>query len=337
MDSCKKEDNMKNEKEEARPQRTYKDTVFRMLFREKENLLSLYNAVNRTAYSDAKNLEITTLENAIYMNYKNDISFVMNFELMLYEHQSTVNPNMPLRHLIYVTKVLQGIIRNEDLYGSVLVQIPTPRFVIFYNGIEDQPEQKILKLSDAFEKKLETSELELAVTMYNINFDQNPEILNACQTLKEYAQYVSKVREYAEKMPFAEAVESAVDDCIRNGILSDFLLKNRAEAIEMSIFEYDEEKHLKNEREYAYKKGREEGKEEGREEGEQIGEQRGKQIGEQKGKIEGIRIVSFILKCSHQGDSKEETLQKLREFYSLSEEEAEIYYTETENSIITQS
>ena len=328
---------MKNEKEEARPQRTYKDTVFRMLFREKENLLSLYNAVNKTAYSDAKDLEIMTLENAIYMNYKNDISFMMNFELMLYEHQSTVNPNMPLRHLIYVTKVLQGIIRNADLYGSVLVQIPTPRFVIFYNGMEDQPEQKILKLSDAFEKKLETPELELAVTMYNINFGQNPEILNACQTLKEYAQYVSKVREYAEKMPFAEAVESAVDDCIRNGILSDFLLKNRAEAIEMSIFEYDEEKHLKNEREYAYKKGREEGKEEGREEGEQIGEQRGKQIGEQKGKIEGIRIVSFILKCSHQGDSKEETLQKLREFYSLSEEEAEIYYTETENSIITQS
>ena len=320
---------MKNEKEEARPQRTYKDTVFRMLFREKENLLSLYNAVNGTVYSDVKDLEITTLENAIYMNYKNDISFVMNFELMLYEHQSTVNPNMPLRHLIYVTKVLQGIIRNADLYGSVLVQIPTPRFVIFYNGMEDQPEQKILKLSDAFEKKLETPELELAVTMYNINFDQNPEILNACQTLKEYAQYVSKVREYAEKIPFAEAVELAVDDCIRNGILSDFLLKNRAEAIEMSIFEYDEEKHLKNEREYAYKKGREKGKEEGRKEG----REEGKQIGEQRGKIAGIQIFGFILKCSHQGDSKEEILQKLRESYSLTEEEAETYYQETENNI----
>ena len=128
---------MNEKKEEVRPQRTYKDTVFRMLFWEKENLLSLYNAVNGTTYSNLENLEITTLENAIYMNYKNDISFVMNFELMLYEHQSTVNPNMPLRHLIYVTKVLQGIIRNADLYGSVLVQIPTPRFVIFYNGMEE--------------------------------------------------------------------------------------------------------------------------------------------------------------------------------------------------------
>ncbi len=229
----------------------------------------------------------------------------MNFELMLYEHQSTVNPNMPLRHLIYVSKVLQSITRNADLYSSVLIKIPTPRFVIFYNGMQHQPEQKILKLSDAFEKELETPELELIVTMYNINFGQNQELLNTCQTLKEYAQYVSKVREYAENMPFAEAVETAVDDCIRNGILADFLLKNRTEAIEMSIFEYDEEKHLKNEREYAYKEG----------------------------KIEGIRIVGFILKCSNQGDSREEILQKLQESYSLGEEEAEAYYFETENSI----
>ena len=309
MNSCKKEDNMKKEKAEVRPQRTYKDTMFRMLFREKENLLSLYNAVNGTAYTDVDGLEITTLENAVYMNYKNDISFVMNFELMLYEHQSTVNPNMPLRHLIYVSKVLQSITRNADLYSSVLIKIPTPRFVIFYNGMQHQPEQKILKLSDAFEKELETPELELIVTMYNINFGQNQELLNTFQTLIEYAQYVSKVRDYAEKMPFAEAVETAVDHCIKNEILADFLLKNRAEAIEMSIFEYDEEKHLKNEREYAYKQGREEGK------------------------MEGIQIVGFILKCNNQGDSREEILQKLQESYSLGEEEAEAYYLETENSI----
>ena len=296
---------MKKEKTEVCPQRAYKDTVFRMLFREKEKLLSLYNAVNGTAYTDVERLEISTLENAVYMNYKNDISFVMNFELMLYEHQSTVNPNMPLRHLIYVTKVLQGITRNADLYGSVLVQIPTPRFVIFYNGMEEQPEQKILKLSDAFKKRLEVPELELIVTMYNINFGQNSELLNACQTLKEYAQYVSIVRKYAERMPFAEAVEAAVDGCIKDGIFSDFLLKNRAEAIEMSIFEYDEEKHLKNEREYAYNKGR----------------------------TEGVQIVGFILKCSSKGDSREKTLQKLQEAYSLSKEEAEMYYTETENCI----
>ena len=299
---------MKKEKTEVRTQRTYKDTMFRMLFREKENLLSLYNAVNGTAYRDVEGLEITTLENAVYMNYKNDISFVMNFELMLYEHQSTVNPNMPLRHLIYVTKVLQSITRNADLYGSSLVQIPVPRFVIFYNGMQNQPEQKKWKLSDAFEKKLETPELELIVTMYNINFGQNSELLNACQTLKEYAQYVSKVRGYAEKMPFVEAVEIAVDDCIRSGILADFLLKNRAEAIEMSIFEYDEEKHLKNEREYAYKEGKLEGK------------------------IEGIRIL--IKAYLKEGISKEKTLRMLEEAYSLSKDEAEAYYMEAESNIM---
>ena len=321
---------MKEKKEEVRPQRPYKDTMFRMLFQEKENLLSLYNAVNGTAYSEVENLEITTLENAIYMNYKNDISFVMNFELMLYEHQSTLNQNMPLRDLIYVTKVLQGITKNADLYGSALVRIPALRFVIFYNGMQHQPEQEILKLSDAFEKKLEPPELELIVTMYNINLGQNKEILDACQTLKEYAQYVSKVREYAEKMPFAEAVEIAINDCIQNGILADFLLKNRAEAIEMSIFEYDEEKHLKNEREYAYI--------EGKADGERIGEQRGRaegvKEGRKEGKIEGIRIVGFILKCSDQGDSKEKILQKLQETYSLKEEEAEAFYLETKSSII---
>ncbi len=306
---------MKKKKKEVRPQRTYKDTMFRMLFLEKEKLLSLYNAVNGTRYTNVEDLEITTLENAIYMNYKNDISFVMNFELMLYEHQSTVNPNMPLRHLFYVTKVLQSITRNADLYRSVQIKIPTPRFVIFYNGTQHQPEQKVLKLSDAFEKKLEIPELELIVTMYNINFGQNSELLNTCKTLKEYAQYVSKVRENAEKMPFEEAVQTAVDDCIRNGILADFLLKNRAEAIEVSIFEYDEEKHLKNEREYAYNQGVEQGE----------------KRGEQRGRKEGIQIL--IRTCLKEGILKDRTLQVLEESYSLSREEAETYYTEIEGCI----
>ena len=214
---------------------------------------------------------------------------------------------MPLRHLIYVTKVLQGITRDADLYGSALVKIPTPRFVIFYNGVERQPEQKVLRLSDAFGKKTDEPELELMVTLYNINLGQNPEILEACRTLKEYAQYVEKVRENAGRMPFEEAVEAAVDECIRDGILADFLLKNRAEAIEMSIFEYDEEKHLRNEREYAYNEGIKEGK------------------------IEGIRIL--VRAYLREGISKERILNVLGESYALSQEEAEMYYRETEGSL----
>lgn len=105
-----------------------------MLFNEKENLLSLYNAVNRSSYTEVDDLQITTLENAVYTNYKNDVSFVFGFELMLYEHQSTVNPNMPLRDLIYVTNILQGLTIEENLYGSELIRLPSPKFVVFYNG-----------------------------------------------------------------------------------------------------------------------------------------------------------------------------------------------------------
>ncbi|MCM1124565.1 MAG: hypothetical protein NC416_18475 [Eubacterium sp.] len=241
----------------------YKDTVFRMLFKEKENLLSLYNALNGTAYTNVDNLEITTLDNAVYMNYKNDISFVFDFELLLYEHQSTLNPNMPLRDLIYVTSVLQGITKDENLYSKSLIRIPAPKFVVFYNGTDFQPEQRILRLSDAFKKKQEQPALELIVTVYNINLGHNEELMGACRTLKEYAQYVEQVRSFAKEMLFSEAVEQAVDYCIKNGILSDFLSRNRAEAIAMSIFEYDEEKHMRSEREEWREIGHKEGIEEG--------------------------------------------------------------------------
>lgn len=245
-------------KKEANVQRNYKDTVFRMLFKEKENLLSLYNALNGTGYTNVDDLEITTLENAVYMNYKNDISFVFAHELLLYEHQSTFNPNMPLRDLFYVSSVLQGRISGDDLYSRRIVRIPAPRFIVFYNGTDSQPERQILRLSDIFEKKQEQPALELNVIVYNINLGRNPELLAACSLLKEYAQYVDQVRTLARELPFPKAVEKAVDYCIGNGILADFLRENRAEAIAMSIFEYDEEKHMKNERE----EGREEGREE---------------------------------------------------------------------------
>lgn len=248
-------------------QRNFKDTVFRMLFQEKENLLGLYNALNKTSYTDVSNLEITTLENAVYMNYKNDISFVFDFELLLYEHQSTYNPNMPLRDLFYVSRVLQGRISNENLYSRKLVRIPAPRFVVFYNGTDACPEQQVLRLSDAFEKKQEQPALELNVIVYNINLGHNQELMETCSLLKEYAQYVEQVRTFAKEMAFPEAVEQAVDHCIRSGILSDFLSKNRAEAIAVSIFEYDEEKHMKSEREEWREIGREEGLSIGREEG----------------------------------------------------------------------
>ena len=154
---------------------------------------------------------------------------------------------------------MQNRVKDENLYSKSLIKIPTPRFVVFYNGTDFQPEQQVLYLSDAFEKKQDEPALELSVIVYNINLGYNQELLNACCLLKEYAQYVAQVRAYAEELPLSEAVEKAVDDCIRNHILAEFLAKNRAEAIAVSIFEYDEEKHMKSERKEWLTKGRKEG------------------------------------------------------------------------------
>ena len=282
---------------EVKVQRNYKDSIFRMLFKDKENLLSLYNALNKTDYTDVEGLEITTLENAVYMNYKNDVSFVFDFELMLYEHQSTVNPNMPLRDLLYVTSILQKRISTENLYGSKQIIIPSPRFVVFYNGVDSQPERQTLKLSDAYEKKQEELELELTVTVYNINHGYNDEIMDACRTLKEYAMYVEQVRTYAKQMPLAEAVEKAVDYCIKTGILSEFLKKNRAEVIMLSIFEYDEEAHHK----LLYEEGMEDGIE------------RGRKLGLEQGEIHLARVnklYSILIDMGRLDDLKHATQDK---------------------------
>lgn len=246
---------------ETNYQRNQKDTIFRRLFTEKKNALDLYNALNKTAHTNAEELEITTLENTIYMKFKNDVSFVFDFELMLYEHQSTVNLNMPLRDLVYVTDLYKGMIRRDDLYQSGRIKLPVPGFVVFYNGAVPQPEERILRLSDSYEKKTDEPELELTVKVYNINLGHSPELLEACSLLKEYAQYVEQVREYAKGLPPEKAVERAIEDCIRNGILADFLSRNRAEATAVCIYEYNEELHLKNVREEGIQQGLQQGEE----------------------------------------------------------------------------
>ena len=225
--------------------RDYKDTMFRMLFKDKKNLLSLYNAVNGTTYTNENDLEIVTLENAIYMNVKNDVAFVIDMRLHLYEHQSTISPNLPLRDLIYIAKELQTRVKPNEVYRSKLVKIPTPGFVVFYNGKKEFPKRKILRLSDAYDHPASQPDLELKVTVLNINPGKNDVLLEKCQTLKEYVQYVEKVRKYAGSLELPDAVERAVNECIREGILKDFLIRNRSEAIEVCIFEYNEEEALK--------------------------------------------------------------------------------------------
>lgn len=225
--------------------RNYKDTLFRMLYQDKGRLLELYNAVNGTSYTNSEELEIVTLENAIYMNMKNDLAFIMDFDLHLYEHQSTVNPNMPLRFLQYVTKEYEKLTEQNKLYMRKKTVLPTPHFVVFYNGIEKQPEQQEIRLSDLYAEVEEQPQLELKVLVFNINLGMNEVLLSRCQSLREYMLYVERVRRYAAEMPLELAVDLAVDDCIQEGILADFLYQNKAEAKTMSIFEYDEEAVMK--------------------------------------------------------------------------------------------
>lgn len=239
--------------------RKYKDTVFRMLFSDRKNLLSLYNAVNGSAYEDEAALEIVTLENAIYMGMKNDLAFIVDTGLFLYEHQSTYTPNMPLRDLFYISAEYQKFVNHRSLYSSVIQKIPAPNFIVFYNGTEKKEDSWINYLSEAYQNLSGEPNLELKVLTLNINEGHNGELMEQCQILREYAQYVAKVREYARETELDVAVEQAVNDCIQNNILTEFLRKNKSEVIAMSIFEYDKEEEEKKLRKAEFEAGVEAG------------------------------------------------------------------------------
>lgn len=239
--------------------RKYKDTVFRKLFSDRKNLLSLYNAINGTAYMDASQLEIVTLDNAIYMGMKNDLAFIINTNLFLYEHQSTYNPNMPLRDLFYISGEYQKLVDLKSLYTSTRLRIPTPNFIVFYNGTEKNEDRWVEYLSESYENMSGEPNLELKVIILNINVGHNKKLMEECQTLREYAQYVAKVRRYSEEMKLNTAVECAVSESIQEGILKEFLQKNRAEVIAMSIFEYNEEEEKRKLRKAEYEAGMAEG------------------------------------------------------------------------------
>lgn len=275
--------------------RKFKDTIFRMLFSEKEALLSLYNAVNSSNYTDADALEIVTLENAIYMGMKNDLAFILDMNLYLYEHQSTVNPNIPLRDLFYIAAEYQKLIDRKSLYSSAIQKIPTPGFFVFYNGIEPLEDCCISRLSDAFLHTGAEPALELIVTTLNINEGHNCELMQHCRKLKEYAQYVTKVRKYAEQLPLEDAVERAVTECIRENILADFLKKNRAEVVAMSIFEYDKVEEEKKLRKAEFEAGVEQGIEQGIEKGLAQGIERGEKQASVKAATRMLRMGSFSL------------------------------------------
>ena len=271
----KKYDGHQTGTKSAVPSRHYKDRVFRMLFKEKEILLELYNALNGSTYTDTSDMTVTTLENAVYIGMKNDVSFVFQNQLMIYEHQSTENPNMSLRNLFYISDIYAGLTREANLFSSRKIQLPEPKAVVFYNGAKELPERQELRLSDSYTKASGDPALELKTLVLNINKGNNLELMEKSRTLREYMEYVDRVRTYSREMSFEEAVEKAVSTCIEEGILADFLLENRTEVMNVSIYEYDEAKHIALERQEAREEGRSEGRAEGRAEGKAEGIKQG--------------------------------------------------------------
>lgn len=296
---------MKNTNDtELKVNHMFKARLFEMVFSRREELLQLYNAINGTDYQNPEELEINTLQNAIYMSMHNDISFLIDSRLSLYEHQSTYSPNLPLRFLLYVSDLYSDLTKDANLYGTKLVKIPTPKFIIFYNGVEERPDIEYLKLSDMYTREEERYALELEAVLININPGHNEELMGMCKTLRDYSEYTERVRKYAEEESIDKAVERAITECIKEGILSEFLSKNRAEAKKMSIYEYDEEKYMRQEREASLEAGIEAGME--------------------------IGIKALIRENQEEGKAKEAIIKKLVKYFELTEEEAEVYYEKYE-------
>ena len=256
--------------------RKFKDTLFRKIFDNKKDLLSLYNALNDTEHTDESLITINTIEEAMYIGYKNDISFVIDSELNLYEHQSSVNENMPIRGLIYLTELYKGYIERNGLriYNETPVKLPFPRYIVFYNGKDGEPERRIMQLSDSYivndTNKDQKPCLNVEALLININYGCNKELMNKCEKLMEYSQLIAMIRKnydelekkYAEmkiqkskKEIFAEAVSLAIEEAIRNNILKETLRNNKAEVTDMLLTEFDEKDYIEGVKEESERRG----------------------------------------------------------------------------------
>jgi len=263
----------------------YKDRLFCFVFGREENkewTLSLYNAVNGSDIRNADEIDIETIDNFLYMGRKNDVAFIVHDVLNIYEHQSTYNPNMPLRELIYASKIYEKYVRKKkmNVFSETQLKLPVPKLVVFYNGKKNK-DDRILKLSDAFENTGVEPDIEVRVRMININYgnrsnsgnrsdnSNSRDLLERCKVLGEYAWFVGKVREYSEAggMMIEEAVDQALREMDKASALRGYLLNNKAEVIGMLFEEYNEKEHM----DMVFAEGKEKGLKEGLKQGHKSG------------------------------------------------------------------
>ena len=259
----------------------------------------MYNAINRTNYSNSDDLEITTLEDVIFMSMKNDKSFIISSTMNLYEHQSTANPNMPIRGLLYFAQLYDEYIKLHDLdvYGRKLVKLPTPQYIVFYNGKEEMPDDQTLLLTDAFECDSEVEDMEPALEcrarVLNVNDGHNAELMNKCKRLMHYSQFIARINQNIDAgMLLQNAIDEAISYCLENGILTVVLVRNRSEVHHMLLTEFNEKKFAKT----MWEEGHESGYSSGYNEGRESGYNEGSESGYKKAHDEIFNIMDEINK-----------------------------------------
>ena len=243
--------------------RRYKDSVFVDFFSEdrtaKANFLSLYNALNGTDYPSTAILKNIRLKQVLYMSFANDVSYLVdNKIIVLAEHQSTINPNMPIRCLEYIARLYEQFYKSKEKYSHKQVAIPTPEFYVFYNGKEPYRGDSLLKLSDSFTQKHNEYALELSVKVVNINYDKASEILKRCKPLEQYSLFVNAVRRNIA-VDKEHGFEKAIKECIQNDILREYLQRKSKEVLNMLIGEYDYDTDIAVQREESFDMGLAEG------------------------------------------------------------------------------
>ena len=250
--------------DEIRINREHKDRLFRRIFSKKEELLSLYNALNNSDYTNTEDLQIYTMDDFVYMSMRNDLSFLIDMTLNVFEHQSTYNPNMPLRGFFYMSSAYQKYIalNHLDIYSSKRIALPLPQYYVFYNGTKNMPDESRILLTDSMTHPdaAQKSSAQFSAHMININAGHSSGIMQRCPKLYQYSLFIEEIRQNQKQgAALREAVETAVDSCIRQGILTDILLGNKAEVTNMILQEYDEDLHIRNEKEISFQDGYEEG------------------------------------------------------------------------------
>ena len=290
--------------------RTYKDRLFKIIFEDKKELLSLYNALTGKNYQNPDELEINTIDDVIYMHLKNDMSFILDDWQNLFEQQSTFNPNQPLRGFFYFADLYKVKYFGKKIYSTRLLKIPTPQYIVFYNGTTSMPDRKELRLSDAFQQPTEQPDIEVVAHMLNINYGHNKELMERCRKLKEYAQFIDIIRHYLrenKQWSNEQAISKAIDDCIQNNILRDILQKERLRVMASILSEFDEVGYKEMIREEAYEDAYEEAY--------------GKAYGE--GEISGMIKLAQNLNLP-----KSQIITMIKQNYNLSDEKISEYMQE---------